>query len=196
MNAILSLYTRVTQKTLLISRTFGIEGRKLLTPQDNYEALREFNSAYEGTKTAIENMHLTYQTMVKSDPGLHDKLKQLPSAIYSGRRRPAKGMQGVFFCYALPALDKTTGEFSEGAGITRWYFYDLDRNTIVEEASDIIDTIRSERNTPRICNLEENALLDLRKKIETHIKNTYLKRVDAPIGVKPILKCWMEVNRD
>ena len=27
-----------------------------------------------------------------------------------------------------------------------------------------------------------------------HIKNTYLKRVDAPVGVKPSLKCWMELN--
>src|SRR5205814_6371083 len=32
LNAILTLYTRVTQKTLLISRTLGIEGKKLLTP--------------------------------------------------------------------------------------------------------------------------------------------------------------------
>ena len=40
LNAILTLYTKVTQKTLLISRTMGIEGRKLLTPQDDYEALK------------------------------------------------------------------------------------------------------------------------------------------------------------
>lgn len=25
-------------------------------------------------------------------------------------------------------------------------------------------------------------------------KNSYLKRVDAPVGVKPSLKCWMELN--
>jgi len=24
--------------------------------------------------------------------------------------------------------------------------------------------------------------------------NTYLKRVDAPVGVKPALRCWMELN--
>ncbi|MBI2317804.1 MAG: hypothetical protein HYY28_01725 [Betaproteobacteria bacterium] len=45
-------------------------------------------------------------------------------------KRPAKGARGVFFCYALPALDK----------------------------------------------------------------NSYLKRVDAPVGVKPALRCWMELN--
>ena len=34
----------------------------------------------------------------------------------------------------------------------------------------------------------------MRGKVEKHIKNTYLKRVDAPVGVKPALKCWMELN--
>jgi hypothetical protein len=60
LNAILTLYTKVTQKTLLISNTLGIEGRKLLTPEDDFDALREFNHAYEGTKTAVEEMHLEY----------------------------------------------------------------------------------------------------------------------------------------
>ena len=36
--------------------------------------------------------------------------------------------------------------------------------------------------------------MDIRAKVLKHIKNTYLTRVDAPIGVKPKLKCWMELN--
>ena len=39
LNKLLSLYTRVTQKTVLISETLGIEGKKLLTPEDDYNAL-------------------------------------------------------------------------------------------------------------------------------------------------------------
>ena len=35
---------------------------------------------------------------------------------------------------------------------------------------------------------------EIRGKIEKHIKNGYLKRVDAPVGVKPALRCWMELN--
>jgi hypothetical protein len=31
-------------------------------------------------------------------------------------------------------------------------------------------------------------------KITIRIKNTYLKQVQAPVGVKPVLKCWMELN--
>ena len=54
-------------------------------------------------------------------------------------------------------------------------------------------SIRSKPNTPRKCTTEEKTLIDLRARIEKHIKNTYLKRVDAPVGVKPALKCWMEL---
>ena len=194
MNAILTLYTKVTQKTLLISKTLGIEGRKLLTPEDDYEALKEFNHAYEGTRSAIEDMHLEYQALLQADPEIESRLARLPGATFSGRKRPAKGARGVFFCYALPALDKEAGEFTEEAGTTRWYLYDLDRDAILEEPGEIVASIRSKPETPRNCTTEEKTLVELRGKIEKHIKNTYLKRVDAPVGVKPALRCWMELN--
>ncbi len=194
LNAILTLYTRVTQKTLLISKTLGIEGRKLLTPEDDFNALREFNHAYEGTRTAVENMHLEYQALLQADPELESRLKRLPGATFSGRKRVAEGIRGVFFCYALPALDKEAGEFTEDAGFTRWYLYYLDRNVILEKPGEIVVSIRSKPKTPRKCITEEKMLIEIRAKIERHIKNSYLKRIDAPVGVKPSLKCWMEVN--
>jgi superfamily II DNA or RNA helicase len=194
LNAILTLYSKVTQKTLLISKTLGIEGKKLLTPEDDYDALREFNHAYEGTKTAIENMHLAYQAMLQADSALQDRLRQMPGGAFSGRRRPANGVRGLFFCYALPALDKERNEFTHEAGTTRWYLYDLSRDAILEEPADIVASIRSEAGTPRYCSTDEQTLGDLRDRLEKHIKNTYLKRIDAPVGVKPALKCWMELN--
>ena len=194
LNEVLSLYTKVTQKTLLISNTLGIEGKKLLTPEDNYEALKEFNHAYEGTRTAVEDMHLEYQALLQADPELEARLARFPGAIFSGRKCPSKGVRGVFFCYALPALDKEKNEFTEEAGTTRWYLYDLDRETILEDPGEIVASIRSKPETPRRCTTEEKTLLDIRKRIEKHIKNSYLKRVDAPVGVKPRLRCWMELN--
>ena len=122
------------------------------------------------------------------------RLARFPGAIFSGRKRPAKGVCGVFFCCALPALDKGKNEFTEEAGTTRWYLYDLDRGTILEEPGEIVVSIRSKPETPRCCNTEEKTLLDIRQRIEKHIKNSYLKRVDAPVGVKPRLRCWMELN--
>ena len=194
LNAILTLYTKVTQKTLLISKTLGIEGKKLLTPEDDFDALREFNQAYEGTRTAVEDMHLEYQALLQAEPELESRLKRLPDAIFSGRKRVAEGIRGVFFCYALPALDKEAGEFSEDAGFTRWYLYDLVQDVILEEPGDIVVSIRSKPKTPRKCITEEKALIEIRSKIEKHIKNTYLKRVQAPTGTRPSLKAWMELN--
>lgn len=194
LNAILTLYTRVTQKALLISKTLGIEGKKLLTPEDDYDALKEFNQAYEGTRTAVEHMHLEYQALLQADPELEARLKRLPGATFSGRKRPARGVRGVFFCYALPALDKEVGDFTEAAGTTRWYLYDLDRNAILEETGEMIASIRSKPDTPRCCTTDQKTLVEIRSNVEKHIKNTYLKRIDAPVGVKPALRCWMELN--
>jgi hypothetical protein len=139
-------------------------------------------------------MHLEYQSLLQQDPTLEARLKLLPGATFSGRKRTIKGALGVFFCYALPALDKEAGEFTEEAGTARWYFYDLDRDAILEEPAEIIGSIRSKTDTPRRCTTEEKTLVDIRARIEKHINNTYLKRVDAPVGAKPALRCWMELN--
>jgi superfamily II DNA or RNA helicase len=194
LNAILSLYKRVTHKTLLISKTLGIEGKKLLTPEDDYEALKEFNQAYEGSKTAVEEMHLEYQKLIQEDTALTGYLNGLPGAIFSGRKRLAKGTHGVFFCYSLPALDNETNEFTEEAGTARWYLYDMDKDQIIEEPRQIVESIRSRPKTPRKCLTKKKTLLEIRAMVLKHIKNTYLKRVDAPVGVKPKLKAWMELN--
>ena len=71
---------------------------------------------------------------------------------------------------------------------------DLDRDTILEDPGEIVENIRSAPDTPRRCTGEEKTLVEIRAKVEKHVKNSYLKRVDAPVGVKPRLRCWMELN--
>jgi superfamily II DNA/RNA helicase len=193
-NAILSLFKRVTGKALLISKTLGIEGKKFISPEDDFEALRQFNHSYEGSRTIVEDMHLEYQQLLKDNPQIAARLETLPTSMFSGRKRPAKGTTGVFFCYRLPALDTELNEFTQAAGTTHWYLYDLEREAILGELSDILESIRSKPTTPRKTSMEEKSLVDIRGEVLKHIKNTYLKRLDAPIGVKPELKCWMELN--
>ena len=196
---ILSLYKKVTEKTLLISETFGIEGRKLLTPDDDLRALQDLNAKYEGEQSIQEETHLEYQQLLDDNPDLEERLNRLPNNVYSGRKRPKKAVSGVFFCYALPALDKERStedndEWTEEAGKTEWYFYPLDTKDIVEGLSNIKEQIKSKPNTQRKLNINEQDLIEIRKKMLKHIKNTYLKSVDAPVDVKPILKCRMELN--
>ena len=55
---LLRLYGKVSHKTLRISKVFGIEGKKLLHPDDDFDAVKDFNHLYEGTTTTTEKMHL------------------------------------------------------------------------------------------------------------------------------------------
>ena len=47
---------------------------------------------------------------------------------------------------------------------------------------------------PRKCQYELETLIDIRDKVRKHIKNSYLKNIDAPLGVVPTLLAWMEIN--
>jgi hypothetical protein len=70
----------------------------------------------------------------------------------------------------------------------------MEKSTILEEPGEIIESLRCKLNTERRCITEGTTLKDIRASVLKHIKDTYLKRVDAPVGVKPVLKCWMEIN--
>jgi transposase-like protein len=65
---------------------------------------------------------------------------------------------------------------------------------ILDEPAEIAELIRSNPQTPRRRAIEKTSLVEIRKKVEQHIKNTYFKRLQAPVGVKPILKAWTELN--
>jgi hypothetical protein len=199
---LLRLYQKVSHKTLRISKTFGIEGKRLLKPEDDFDALKEFGHAYEGTATRLEEMHLEYQSLLQENPELEKRLSTLPGKVFSGKAHPKEGSRAVFFCYALPAPPaetkekdtQTAEEWTDEAGHTRWYLYDLATEKITDEPGEIIGLIRSKPATPRHHVIEEQTLSEIRARVEKQIKNSYLKQVQAPIGVKPKLKAWMELS--
>ena len=144
-------------------------------------------------------MHLEYQKLLNDYPELEARLNNLPGRVFSGKHHPKSGTQAVFFCYARPAKEigdeeDVNEKWSIEAGDVQWYLYDLKSDTILEDAFEIADIIRSASDTPRNCTIEKKTLSEIRANIDKHIKNTYLKKVQAPIGVKPILKSWMELN--
>ncbi len=202
LDGLLKLYGKVSHKVLRISSVFGIEGRKLLTPQDNFEALKDFNAAYEGQTTTAEDMHLEYQQLLQDHLDLQGRLDALPGRVFSGKQHPSPDARAVFFCYALPAPgadgqrdgEQTAEDWTEENGHVRWYLYDLATGVVTNEPSEILGLIRSTPETPRRRELTEETLTDVRKKVEKHIKNTYLKSVLAPVGVKAKLKTWMEIS--
>ena len=86
------------------------------------------------------------------------------------------------------------GGWSCEPGDIQWYLYSMSEGEIIEDPAAIAEFIRSAQDTTRTCIMEHADLITMRKKMDTHIKNTYLKKVQAPAGIKPVLKCWMELN--
>lgn len=187
---LLSLYATVSRKTLRISKTFGIEGKKLLTPDDDYEALKDFNSQYEGETSTEEEMSLAYQELMKKHPGYEDALCELPKKMYSGK--VSDGYKGFFFCYELPTK-LADGKWSDGNGLYRWYFLDNDTGAVSEKTYDIWTMIRCDEDESRIVTVTKELFAHNRKKMEDYIKKSYMRSVQAPIGVKPRLVTWLEL---
>jgi hypothetical protein len=162
--------------------------------------LREFTDAYEGTLSPLEAMHLELQTMLHEHPGLEARLRGLPGRVFSGKRHIKPGTRAVFFCYALPgkpADEKQPDDQSQwtlDAGYVQWYLLDLASGDILEEGPQIVDFIRAAPPTERHCEIAQGTLKEAREKVEKHIKNTYLKKVQAPIGIEAVLKAWLELN--
>jgi len=200
LDELLRLYNRVSHKTLRISKTLGIEGKKLLREDDDYEDLRNFTEQYEGAASPDELMHLEWQDLLAADPELEEHLSSLPDSVFSGKHHSKRGARGVFFCYSRPAYDREASErkgqdiWSNEAGDVKWYLVDLEGDAIMEEASQIIDFVRCDPDTERRVQIDQEKLSDVRKSVEKHIVKTYLRKVQAPVGVKPVLKAWMELN--
>jgi hypothetical protein len=193
LNEILSLYERVTQKALRISKTFGIEGRKFLTPDDDFEALREFNQKYEGTTTSSEEMYLAYQRLLLTYPDLPSRLPYYPKRLFSGKESIKPDTRGVFFCYQLPSKN-ADGNWDLEASFTRWYYYDLASDQILEDAAQIFIFVQCDSETPRVVKESKARLSEIRHKLDEYILDSYLKKVQAPIGFQPALLAWMELN--
>ncbi len=191
---LLSLYQRVAHKTLRISKTFGIEGAQLLRPEDHYEALRVFMQQYEGEESPLETMRLRYEEMLAADPGLEERLAAMPLRVFSGHAHPRKGAHAIFFCYALPGPDPTGQTWGEEWGETRWYLLDPASGAITSDVPAIDQLIHCDASTPRRLQLPADTLVSARKQVERYIHNTELRARQAPAGVRPVLKAWMELN--
>jgi len=204
---LLRLFQRVTNKTLIISRTLGIEGSQLLTPDDAFDPIKELNEQVDGTLSNLELLQLEYDALLEQYPDLAATLPALPLKVFSGRRGSRPGAaRTVFFCYRIPrpdpALVAANGDensaaglrWSETAGFTVWLAYHLDSKRILTDAGAIADLIRSEPDTPRHCEIAQADLTEARRMMEKKLTADYLKTLQAPLGVSPVLKCWMEIN--
>jgi hypothetical protein len=193
LDRLLGLYQVVTRKTLRISRLFGIEGGKLLTPDDDFAALKDFIGAYEGEVSPKERLQMEFEELARSQAGLLERLERMPGGVWSGRARAAGGRAGVFFCYALPG--QAEGKWSLEAGEARWYWLENPDGDILTGEPAIADLVRCRPGEARVCGrIGLETIQACRRKVEAHIKADYFRRLQAPAGTRAVLIAWMEVS--
>lgn len=198
---LLRLYNRVNRKTLVISKAFGIEGRKLLRPEDDFDPVKEINEQFEGEQTSAEKLALEYEALAKEHPELIERVANFPLKTFSGKESPAPETKAVFFCFRIPrpdpeTTDPKTGQplWTEAAGDTVWLLLDLNGKTVSPEPARLANLIRSLPDTPRSCKFDHAALSALRAMAEKQLSKSHLRPLQAPIGISPVMKCWMEIN--
>jgi superfamily II DNA or RNA helicase len=216
---LLGLFRTVTGKLLRISKTLGIEA-PLLTPDEEFEALRLFNEKYEGQRNIEEELHLELERLRREHPALFDELMRFPRRVFSGKRGAdvQSAARGLFCAYRFPSVRKPepplpvqqTLPFATGAPTTskqeastpaqesgelRWYFRVTETGEIWESnrLEEIANAIRSTPETHRVTVASAEELKAWRQEIERGPVQRYLRDLQAPMGTKPTLVCWMEV---
>jgi len=220
---LLHLKQKLDGKILRINKTLGIEGA-LLTPDDPDMAMKLFNERYEGKESTEELIRLEKQRIESEDPELWKSLETLPRRLFSGKKAGAgfgpivnrRGEEishiepnlkaGLFACYRMPPIvgkaaqnlmELTTEKYNpeiHPQGEVKWYFRDAESGKISEVLEETWTAVRCAKDTKRIVEQGVTKLTSARKEIEKHIKNTYLKDIQAPIGAKPTLIAWMEIH--
>ena len=136
-------------------------------------------------------MSLAYQDLMIANPKYDKFVETLPKKMYSGRLSVTR--VGVFFCYELPTK-RADGTWTDGDGLYRWYLIDPITNDITENAYEIWKAIHCNPTEARYLSVTEEQFKEIRKTMEKHIKNSYMKAVQAPLDVKPRLVTWMQIK--
>jgi hypothetical protein len=172
-----------------------------LHPEDDFDPVKEINEQFEGQQTASEKLALEYEKLAKGHPELIEKLPNFPLKTFSGKSSPSPDTQAVFFCFRIPRPDPETLDpesrqplWTESAGDTVWLLLDLNGKSIAPEAARIANLVRCEPDSKRECKFNHADLTALREKAEKQLSKSHLRPLQAPAGVAPILKCWMEIS--
>ena len=145
LNELLTLYKRVAHKTLRISKMFGIEGKKLLRPDDDYDALKDFLDVLDGDKSPSEKTcRSTGKTCCWPTPACQSNSMLCRAACFPASAYPAASSRAVFFCYVLPVKDASRPEGEqwthEGGQVLRLLF-DINTGKILDSPAQIAERV-------------------------------------------------------
>jgi superfamily II DNA or RNA helicase len=188
---LLGLLKRINGKILRISATLGIEA-PIGLPDEPKALMRNFNEKYDGHKSVEEELRLELNRIEKDYPELYARLESLPRRVFSGKQREGTSW-GLFCAYRFPPRVEVQGEMN-GKGELRWYYWDASTGKVVEGIENVHQFIECKQGTPRYTVQTWEKRKEARKKIEKHIRDTYLVALDPGPDYRYQLVCWMEVS--
>lgn len=196
-DTLIRLQQRVTGKTLVISKTLGIPGGKLLDENDMFDDVKVFQAfkdEYNGDISPIEHLRLKWQKMVQDDPLLEDRVARLPDGISGAKSSQSAGL---FICRRVPVLSKPADDsdpvWSIKPGRIEWA---LKMESGVERALLPIDgAIHTDEGTPgsSVTNhaLVRESLREFEYEENKRLKKEQQVPLDAP---SPETICWLEIT--
>ncbi|MFC3687084.1 helicase-related protein [Aquipuribacter hungaricus] len=195
---LLTLYSRVQSKTLMISSTLGIPGGKLIDESDMYDDVKVFQAfkdEYNGEIAPIEELRLQWLNLVKHHPDLEDRVARLPEGISTAKEGdPA----GVFVCRRIPVLTKAADDDAEpewtiDRGQVEWSLRTTDR---VERSLHSIDSaITAGPTTPTASFSDRTKVQASLRGLERDETKRLRKETQLPMDAPtPKTICWMEVQ--
>lgn len=195
-NTLLQLVGRVEGKTLMISKTLGIPGGKLLDASDIFDDVKVFQAFkddYIGDVSPLEELRLKWLELAKADPDLEARTERLPDGISVSKKGTPKG---VFICRRVPTLTKSDDDnessWSLTPGRVEWA---VKTDEEIERGPLTIDHgIHASVNTPAANFTERGAVRTALREFERAETKRLRKEVQLPLDAPtPETLCWMEI---
>ena len=198
LNRILSLYNRVQNRVLLISKTLGIPGGRLLTEDDLLDDVKVFNAfleEYMGDVSPGEALRLRYLDLVAQNPGLEEVLNEMPLGVHAAR---VTGEKALFTCSIEPIRvigeDESDVTWTTEGGTPRWAMRSPDGSVSTNIAA-IDEAISCDKLEPGVEVSDRVAVRTLLKEWQASRQAELMKDnglpLDAPV---PLNVCWMETQ--
>lgn len=194
---LIRLYGRVQGKTLMISKTLGIPGGKLIDESDLYDDVKVFQAfkdEYNGDVAPIEELRLKWLGLAKADPGLEAFVDRLPDGISVAK---AGTPSGIFICRRVPILTKAgedgEPEWSLQPGRVEWA---LRRDTEVERGLLRMEQAIEAAETDNSAGFSDRSTLQTKLRgFEVAETKQLRKDVQLPLDApSPETLCWIEIQ--
>lgn len=198
LNKILTLYSRVQGRVILISKTLGIPGGRLLSEEDMLDDVKVFNAfleEYLGDVSPSEALRLKFLQLLEENTGLESLLDEMPLGVHASRN---SDKPGLFTCSIEPIRvmgdDANDVFWTIDGGSVRWALRkpDGEVDTDLPAIDDVIACDKKTKGVPvsdRV--LVRGQLASWQAARMQELMKTAGLPLDAP---KPLIVCWMELT--